>query len=125
MSELPTGTVTFLFTDLEGSTRLWEEQPEAMKGALARHDGVLEVGARARLIPLVKTMRARRPGASPRASFQQKARQAARVSLSMVAQPPLNVRVTRTGGSVPATGSSGQHRLSRPGAPPVRNCPRR
>src|SRR5262249_17567633 len=41
MSELPTGTVTFLFTDLEGSTRLWEEQPEAMKGALARHDGVL------------------------------------------------------------------------------------
>jgi predicted ATPase/class 3 adenylate cyclase len=41
VSELPTGTVTFLFTDLEGSTRLWEEQPEAMKGALARHDGVL------------------------------------------------------------------------------------
>ncbi len=41
MVELPSGTVTFLFTDLEGSTRLWEEHPEAMKGALARHDEIL------------------------------------------------------------------------------------
>ena len=41
MAELPTGTVTFLFSDLEGSTRLWEEHPEAMKGALARHDQIL------------------------------------------------------------------------------------
>jgi predicted ATPase/class 3 adenylate cyclase len=41
MSELPTGTVTFLFTDLEASTRLWEEHPEAMKLALARHDEIL------------------------------------------------------------------------------------
>ena len=39
--ELPTGTVTFLFTDLEGSTRLWEEHPDAMRGALARHDEIL------------------------------------------------------------------------------------
>ena len=38
---LPTGTVTFLFTDLEGSTRLWEQHPEAMKPALARHDEIL------------------------------------------------------------------------------------
>jgi predicted ATPase/class 3 adenylate cyclase len=38
---LPTGTVTFLFTDLEGSTRLWEERPEAMRDALARHDELL------------------------------------------------------------------------------------
>ena len=41
MAELPTGTVTFLFTDLESSTRLWEEQPEAMRAALARHDEIL------------------------------------------------------------------------------------
>ena len=41
MTELPTGTVTFLFTDLEGSTRLWEEHPEAMRAALARHDEIL------------------------------------------------------------------------------------
>jgi predicted ATPase/class 3 adenylate cyclase len=38
---LPTGTVTFLFTDLEGSTRLWEEHPDAMQGAMARHDEIL------------------------------------------------------------------------------------
>jgi predicted ATPase/class 3 adenylate cyclase len=33
--------VTFLFTDIEGSTRLWEEQPAAMKAVLARHDVLL------------------------------------------------------------------------------------
>lgn len=42
MVTLPTGTVTFLFTDLETSTRLWEEEPEAvMRDALARHDAIL------------------------------------------------------------------------------------
>src|SRR5262249_14441433 len=34
-------TVTFLFTDLEGSTRLWEEHPGEMQAALARHDELL------------------------------------------------------------------------------------
>ena len=38
------GTVTFLFTDIEGSTRLWEQHPQAMSEALARHDAIL-VGA--------------------------------------------------------------------------------
>lgn len=33
-SSLPTGTVTFLFTDLVGSTRLWERHPQAMQRAL-------------------------------------------------------------------------------------------
>jgi class 3 adenylate cyclase len=33
--------VTFLFTDLEGSTRLWREHPDAMQPALARHDAIL------------------------------------------------------------------------------------
>lgn len=40
-SALPTGTVTFLFTDIEGSTQLWERQPDAMRSALARHDQIL------------------------------------------------------------------------------------
>ncbi|MGH2626658.1 MAG: adenylate/guanylate cyclase domain-containing protein, partial [Anaerolineales bacterium] len=41
MAGLPTGTVTFLFTDIEGSTRLWETHADAMKSALARHDLIL------------------------------------------------------------------------------------
>lgn len=32
--------LTFLFTDIEGSTRLWEQQPELMRPALARHDAL-------------------------------------------------------------------------------------
>jgi len=39
--ELPTGTVTFLLTDIEGSTRLWETMPDAMELALKRHDLLL------------------------------------------------------------------------------------
>src|SRR5262245_19678081 len=41
MPELPTGTVTFLFTDIEGSSAHWEQQAEAMRAALARHDALL------------------------------------------------------------------------------------
>ena len=37
----PSGTVTFLFTDIEGSTRRWETDAEAMRTALAVHDDVL------------------------------------------------------------------------------------
>jgi predicted ATPase/class 3 adenylate cyclase len=42
MNSLPAGTVTFLFTDIEGSTQLWEKHPEAMKPALAKHDAILK-----------------------------------------------------------------------------------
>jgi class 3 adenylate cyclase len=41
MPELPRGTVTFLFTDIEGSTRLWQQHHEAMVAAYARHDVIL------------------------------------------------------------------------------------
>ncbi len=37
----PAGTITFLFSDIEGSTRLWERHPDAMRTALARHDEIL------------------------------------------------------------------------------------
>ncbi len=41
MSSLPTGTVTFLYTDLEESTRRWEAYPAIMKAAVERHDRLL------------------------------------------------------------------------------------
>jgi class 3 adenylate cyclase len=37
----PSGSVTFLFTDIEGSTRLWESAPDAMRAALASHDSIV------------------------------------------------------------------------------------
>jgi predicted ATPase/class 3 adenylate cyclase len=40
-AHLPAGTVTFLFTDIEGSTQLWAQYPEAMRVALTRHDVLL------------------------------------------------------------------------------------
>ncbi|MFT3896019.1 MAG: adenylate/guanylate cyclase domain-containing protein [Anaerolineales bacterium] len=41
MNNFPSGTVTFLFTDIEGSTQLWEKYPEQMRAALAQHDAIL------------------------------------------------------------------------------------
>lgn len=43
MSLPPTGTVTFLFTDIEGSTKLWQNHPQAMRLALSRHDTLAAV----------------------------------------------------------------------------------
>lgn len=37
----PPMTVTFLFTDIEGSTKLWQDYPDHMRSALARHDALL------------------------------------------------------------------------------------
>ena len=42
----PSGTVTFLFTDIEGSTRLWHTAPDAMRAALGRHDEILQTVVR-------------------------------------------------------------------------------
>jgi Adenylate and Guanylate cyclase catalytic domain len=56
MPDLPTGTVTFLFTDIEGSTKLWEQHPEAMRRALARHDALLQDAIEANSGHIFKTM---------------------------------------------------------------------
>ena len=40
--ELPSGIVTFLFTDIEGSTQLWEEAPNEVMQSLTRHDEIIE-----------------------------------------------------------------------------------
>ena len=56
MSSLPTGTVTFLFTDVEGSTKMWERSPESMSGALARQDEILRRAIEARSGFVFKTV---------------------------------------------------------------------
>jgi predicted ATPase/class 3 adenylate cyclase len=53
--EFPTGTVTFLFTDIEDSTLLWERHGEGMRPALARHDGLLRETIEAHEGRVVKT----------------------------------------------------------------------
>ena len=47
MADLPSGTVTFLFTDIEGSTALWERDRAAMASAVERHIALLEAAIRA------------------------------------------------------------------------------
>ena len=42
MDALPTGTVTFLFTNIEGSCSLWQNQPAAARQSVVRHDAILE-----------------------------------------------------------------------------------
>src|SRR4249920_1093151 len=52
---LPTGTITFLFTDVEGSTRLWEAHPDVMHDVLARHDEILRGAIESHAGYVVKT----------------------------------------------------------------------
>ena len=47
MPDLPAGTVTFLFTDIEGSTALWERDQVAMASAVARHLAFLRASVEA------------------------------------------------------------------------------
>jgi predicted ATPase/class 3 adenylate cyclase len=53
--DLPVGTVTFLFTDMEGSTRLWEDHPDVMHVVLARHDEILRAAIESHDGHVVKT----------------------------------------------------------------------
>ena len=49
------GIFTFLFTDLESSTQLWQQHPETMKYALARHDALLRSAVESSNGQVVKT----------------------------------------------------------------------
>jgi DNA-binding SARP family transcriptional activator len=53
--ELPTGVVTFLLTDIEGSSSLWESDPDAMAAALELHDELIAAAAQANAGRLLKT----------------------------------------------------------------------
>ena len=52
----PSGVVTFLFTDIEGSTRRWEADAEAMRAALLEHDQVLRTTIEARILNRVDSV---------------------------------------------------------------------
>ncbi|MCI0877641.1 MAG: adenylate/guanylate cyclase domain-containing protein [Chloroflexi bacterium] len=41
MPDLPIGTITYMFTDVEGSTLLWQQHPDEMRAVMARHDSLL------------------------------------------------------------------------------------
>ncbi len=56
LQRLPTGTVTFLFTDIEGSTARWDHHPDAMRAALVRHDALLREAVEAHAGHVFKTI---------------------------------------------------------------------
>ena len=60
-------TLTFLFTDIEGSTSKWEEQPEQMAQAVGRHDALLRDAVHAHGGHIVKTTG---DGITPRSRLQ-------------------------------------------------------
>src|SRR3954463_14875295 len=64
MPDLPSGTVTFLFTDIEGSTALWERDRAAMREAVARQLAILHSLIAAHHGTLYKTI-----GGGPRVAF--------------------------------------------------------
>ena len=47
MSDLPIGTITYMFTDVEGSTRLWQQHPDEMRAVMARHDSLMTMAVEA------------------------------------------------------------------------------
>ena len=53
---LPTGAITLLFSDIEGSTQRWEERPEAMVSALHRHDQLMRGAIEANRGHIFKTV---------------------------------------------------------------------
>ena len=55
-TSLAASPVTFLFTDIEGSTKLWEQHPKAMGAALARHDALLRTAITGRRGRVFKTI---------------------------------------------------------------------
>jgi len=54
--ELPTGTVTFLFTDIADSTRLWEQHPDEMRGVIEHHHDLLRAAIERHDGHVVKTI---------------------------------------------------------------------
>jgi len=92
--DLPSGTITFLFTDIEGSSSLWELFSEAMKPALAAHDAILRSAIQINHGQIIKTT-----GDGVHAVFSTaldaiKAAISAQIDIhSKITDPPIKVRM--------------------------------
>jgi class 3 adenylate cyclase len=98
VGDLPSGTVTFQFTDIEGSTRLWEEHPDAMRDASARHDEIVRATIEASSGAVVKTTGDGFHGAFAVAVAADAVDAAVAVQVALAAEPramahPLRVRI--------------------------------
>ena len=96
---MPSGSVTFLFTDIEGSTQRWESDPVAMRHALAEHDAVLRSVIEAHAGSLFKHM-----GDGVCAAFTS-AEDAVRAAIDAQRKLALPVRMGIATGEVEAQGS--------------------
>ena len=92
----PSGTVTFLFTDIEGSTRLWQQGEAAMRAAVRRHDELLRAAITARGGTIFSTMGDGFAAAFPTAHGAVQAAESAQAMLSKEewsTAEPLRVRI--------------------------------
>src|SRR5207249_2412171 len=91
--DLPTGVVTFLLTDIEGSTAQWEDDPDSMSELIATHDGLVADAVESNGGRLLKT---RGEGDSTFSVFTRASDAAAAalaVQRTLIAQTGLSVRV--------------------------------
>lgn len=92
---IPSGTVTFLFTDVEGSTRLWAADSALMSASLLQHDEILRTAIESRAGYVFTTAGDSFAAAFGRASDAVAAAQAAQAALGAAewSGPPLRVRM--------------------------------
>jgi predicted ATPase/class 3 adenylate cyclase len=97
MADLPWGTVTFLFTDIEGSTALWERDRTAMRGVVTQHLALLRAIAEQHRGALYKTVGDGTQAAFPTAADALRAALEAQRALLAEPRPdprgPLRVRM--------------------------------
>ena len=121
MPDLPSGTVTFLFTDIEGSTALWEQDQVAMAAAVARHLTLLRAATEAHHGVLFKVVGDAVQAAFPTAPHAVAAALDAQRTLGQETWPegigPVRVRMAlHTSAATPQDGdylAPGLNRLSR------------
>lgn len=90
------GTVTFMFTDIEGSTKLWEASPDTMRGSLALHDELVRGAVEASNGQVFKTIGDAFCAAFPSAAYAVEAALSAQLILNREAWPaetPIKVRM--------------------------------